>query len=243
MTYSATKTQGHNRGHRRQGSSHPKDSGGSVNGGSLDLVCRQVLATAQPGASDVVLSLGAASAIAVPLAEATKHVTAVDPSHPALETLRTECDRLGNTNVARLQGDIHKLEGPPRSVELIVSFFALHDLTERQKAAFVVSAGEWLRPGGRLVIADSSTGTAAARWWAPTPLLVRRGRRRETDRLVNPESLQQQLRLAGFTAIMRRQLLPNVCLVSARNPASNPNLLLLQRAYRCKAGLRTTPDR
>src|SRR5207244_2896459 len=46
--------------------------------------------------------------------------------------------------------------------DLVVSNYALHHLTDDDKVALVARASRWLRPGGRLVVADMMFGRGAS---------------------------------------------------------------------------------
>jgi SAM-dependent methyltransferase len=53
---------------------------------------------------------------------------------------------------------IEELVLPPESVDLVISSYALHHLRNADKAHLVSAAYGWLRPGGRLVVADMMFG-------------------------------------------------------------------------------------
>jgi SAM-dependent methyltransferase len=54
--------------------------------------------------------------------------------------------------------DLKDFRLPDASADLIVSSYALHHLINADKRALVDRAAGWLRPGGRLVIADMMFG-------------------------------------------------------------------------------------
>ena len=58
---------------------------------------------------------------------------------------------------------IEELVLPAQSVDLVVSSYALHHLRDADKARLVSAAYRWLRPGGRLVVADMMFGRGGSR--------------------------------------------------------------------------------
>jgi SAM-dependent methyltransferase len=54
--------------------------------------------------------------------------------------------------------DLAQLDLPAGTVDLVVSNFALHHLTDADKKALLRRARRWLRPGGRIVITDMMFG-------------------------------------------------------------------------------------
>jgi SAM-dependent methyltransferase len=58
--------------------------------------------------------------------------------------------------------DLADLKLPPGSADLIVSNYALHHLPDDGKRDLVRHTSRWLRPGGRLVIADMMFGRGAS---------------------------------------------------------------------------------
>jgi len=107
----------------------------------------------------LVVDLGCGTGqLSLPLARLGAQVLAVDVSAAMVQRLRSEARRLGVTQVEGLAMPIEKLALPPESVDLIVSSYALHHLRDADKARLVASAFGWLRPGGRIVIADMMFG-------------------------------------------------------------------------------------
>src|SRR5260370_24147002 len=78
---------------------------------------------------------------------------------PAMaDQLRAEARRQGLSTLDAIALPVEKLDLPPASADLIVSSYALHHLRDPDKARLVAAALTWLRPGGRLLIADIMLG-------------------------------------------------------------------------------------
>src|SRR5215471_18891397 len=114
-------------------------------------------ATVQPG--DAVLDLGCGTGqISLPLAARGAEVVGVDVSPVMADQLRAEAERRGLGSVTAVATPIEALALQPETVDLIVSSYALHHLRDPDKARLVQACYHWLRPGGRLVIADMMLG-------------------------------------------------------------------------------------
>jgi len=114
---------------------------------------------ADPRPTDRCVDLGAgAGFITLPLAQAAASTLAVDVAPMMLATLarRARQERLDNLDTRAC--DMARLSLEPTSVDLIVSNYALHSLPHRGKQQLLERAHGWLRPGGRLVIADMMMG-------------------------------------------------------------------------------------
>jgi SAM-dependent methyltransferase len=96
--------------------------------------------------------------ISLPLAGRGAQVLAVDVSPAMIGRLKSEAGRLGVRTLDGLAMPIEEVVLPPESVDLVVSSYALHHLRDADKARLVTAAYGWLRPGGRLVIADMMFG-------------------------------------------------------------------------------------
>jgi ubiquinone/menaquinone biosynthesis C-methylase UbiE len=117
--------------------------------------------------------------------------------------------------------DLPHLDLPASSVDLVVSNYALHHLTDDDKFALVARASRWLRPGGRLVVADMMFGRGTSRRdraiireklvslarlgpggvWRIVKNLWRYGARRGTEMPASPEFWVGALSDAGFDAV------------------------------------------
>jgi len=120
-----------------------------------DAVCE----IAGPRPTDQCVDLGAGTGfITLPIASVAASMLAVDVAPLMLATLARQAKQAGLDNVHTVVFDIAELTLPPGSVDLIVSSYALHSLPHRRKRRLLAKAHSWLRPGGRLVIADMMLG-------------------------------------------------------------------------------------
>ena len=115
----------------------------------------------RPGAQVVDLGCGTGQ-VSLPLALEGAEVLAVDVSPAMIRRLQSEAGRRGAFNLDGLALPIEELVLPPCSVDLVVSSYALHHLRDPDKASLVSAAYGWLRPGGRLLVADMMFGRGAS---------------------------------------------------------------------------------
>ena len=87
---------------------------------------------------------------------------AVDISTAMSQSLAERAAQAGLHNVSAEVSDLRRFRLPPASVDLVVSNYALHHLADADKRIVVTQAARWLRPGGRLVIADMMFGRGAS---------------------------------------------------------------------------------
>lgn len=200
-----------------------------------------LLEAAAPRADEHAVDLGAGTGfVTVPLAQRTASVLAVDISPSMLDALRGTAGREG-LPVETRAADLTTLELPPESVDLVVSNYALHHLTDADKADLVRRAHTWLRPGGRIAIADmmfgrgtSARDRAIARQkiaalfrkgpgglWRIAKNLVRFGMRVGMEQPAPPEAWTSMMRDAGFVSIEHHALPAEAALVSARRPRTD----------------------
>src|SRR5436305_12685933 len=131
----------------------------------LAMVTAAVLQAADAGPGAQVVDLGCGTGqISLPLARRGARVLAVDVSPAMVRRLQAQGGRHGAGTLDGLAMPIEELALPARSVDLVVSSYALHHLRDADKARLVSAACGWLRPGGRLVVADMmlGRGTSAA---------------------------------------------------------------------------------
>jgi ubiquinone/menaquinone biosynthesis C-methylase UbiE len=137
-------------------------------------------------------------------------------------SLAERAAQVGLGNVSTEVADLTEFELPPGSVDLIVSSYALHHLLDPDKQALVTRAARWLRPGGRLVVADMMFGRGASRrdrdilrqkaaalaakgpggWWRIVKNLTRYGLGVGQEHPATPEFWQATLRDAGFADVV-----------------------------------------
>lgn len=121
-----------------------------------------VLAAADVRPGDRAVDLGCGTGqLALPLAQRGAQVLAVDVSAPMIDRLRLHATERGLSGVDALALPIEELSLPAASVDLVVTSYAFHHLRDADKAKVVAAAGVWLRPGGRLIVADMMFGRGA----------------------------------------------------------------------------------
>lgn len=126
-------------------------------------VREKLIEAARPAEDDDAADLGAGTGfVTIALAEHVQSVVAVDIVDDMLAVLREQADARGLSNVTTITEDLAHVDFPARSLDLLVSSYALHHLTDEAKARLVRRAHTWLRPGGRIVIADMMFGRGAS---------------------------------------------------------------------------------
>lgn len=189
---------------------------------AFEKVLGRVLEVARPQLVDTCVDLGAGTGfLAVALAPRVSSVLAVDISRAMIGSLWERVCECGLHNVATQVCDLSDLRLPPASVDLIVSNYALHHLVDADKRRVVARAAQWLRPGGRLVIADMMFGRGGSErdwailrqkvavlaakgpggWWRIAKNLTRFGLGVGQEHPAPPGLWQRALRDAGFTAV------------------------------------------
>ena len=122
-------------------------------------VLDSLMKVASPQPADVCVDLGAGTGfVTLALAPQVASVLAVDISAGMTESLAGRAADAGLSNVSTEVADLANFQLPPGSVDLIVSSYVLHHLHDPDKKILVGKAASWLRPGGRLVIADMMFG-------------------------------------------------------------------------------------
>lgn len=188
----------------------------------FDKIRSQLIAACAPEQSDDCVDLGAGTGfLTTELAPLVRSVLAVDISPEMTRTLAGQARDAGLDNVRSEVADLNTLDLAPGSADLIVSSYALHHLTNDGKRALVGRAARWLRPGGRLVLADMMFGRGvtprdreilrqkisvlAAKgpggWWRIARNLARYGLSVGDEHPASPEFWQDALRDAGFISV------------------------------------------
>ncbi len=199
----------------------------------------RLLAIADPRAADVCVDLGAGTGfVALALAQLTDSVLAVDISPVMAESLAAQAARDGLRNVGTAVADLRTFRLPAASVDLVVSSYALHHLRDEDKRTLVAEAARWLRPGGRIVVADMMFGRGAtqrdreilrakatafavrgpAGWWRIAKNLARYGLGMGHEHPAAPQFWQLALSDAGFSDVRFEPVVAEAGIVSGTRP-------------------------
>ena len=128
-------------------------------GTGLEKVAAAVLAAANVRPGSLVADIGCGPGqLSLALAEAGARVLAIDPSRSQISRLEASVGQRGLTDIQCVATPIERLSLPAESVDLIVTSYALHFLRDVDKGRLVAAAYHWLRPGGRLIVADMMFG-------------------------------------------------------------------------------------
>jgi SAM-dependent methyltransferase len=197
--------------------------------------------------TDRVVDLGAGTGyVALEVAPLVDGVVAADLAKPMVDALATRAERCRLANVHPVVADLSHLDLPESSVDLVVSNYALHHLTDADKVALVGRVARWLRPGGRLVVADMMFGRGSSRRdraiiWRKVLSLARRGPggrcigknlwrfgvRRGTEMPASPEFWLGALSAAGFEGVSFDPVVAEAGVVTGRVAgAPDPRLAL-----------------
>lgn len=199
----------------------------------------QLLAIADPGPADACLDLGAGTGfLTLTLAGLAGSVLAVDISPVMAESLAARATQTRLGNVRTEVADLRTFRLPADSVDLVVSSYALHHLRDKDKRALVAEAARWLRPGGRMVVADMMFGRGATRrdreilrekatalavrgpagWWRIAKNLARYGLGVGYEHPAAPQFWQRALRDAGFTDVRFESIVAEAGIVTGTLP-------------------------
>jgi SAM-dependent methyltransferase len=205
---------------------------------ALRTVTSAVVGAATPQAGDAVLDLGSGNGqISIPLAMQGARVLAVDVSPAMARNLRDEARRRGIASLTVIALPVEELDLPPASLDLVVSSYALHHMRDGDKARLVAAAYGWLRPGGRLVIADMMFGRGGSvrdrtiiraklrvlarkgpgGWWRIVKN-VARYQLRVQERPISMSAWTGLLASAGFTDIRSSSIVAEAGLVTGNRP-------------------------
>jgi ubiquinone/menaquinone biosynthesis C-methylase UbiE len=201
----------------------------------FDEVRGRLLAIADPRSADACVDLGAGTGfVALALAPLVDSVLAVDISPVMARSLAASAARAGLENVRTEVADLRTFRRPPASADLVVSSYVLHHLRDDDKRALTAEAARWLRPGGRIVIADMMFGRGASQrdreilrdkvtalaskgpagWWRIAKNLTRYGLGVGHEHPAGPQFWQEALRDAGFTGVRFEPVVAEAGIVS-----------------------------
>jgi ubiquinone/menaquinone biosynthesis C-methylase UbiE len=132
---------------------------GAGNNPGLVKVVATVIDEAKPRANENAVDLGCGSGqVTLALATKTASVLAIDVSQKMIDLLLENAKDAGVTNVDGTAIPIEQLDFAPGTVDLVVSNYAFHHLTDKDKPEVVRRVFTWLAPGGRFVIGDMMFG-------------------------------------------------------------------------------------
>jgi SAM-dependent methyltransferase len=195
----------------------------------------RLLAISDPRPADACLDLGAGTGfVALALAPLVDSVLAVDISSEMTESLDARAAQAGLRNVRAEVADLRAFRLPSASVDLIVSSYALHHLKDGDKRALAAEMARWLRPGGRVVVADMMFGRGASQrdrdilrqkatvlaargpggWWRIARSLARYGLGVGHEHPAPPEFWLRALRDAGLTDVRFEPVVAEAGIVS-----------------------------
>lgn len=189
---------------------------------AFEKVLTRLLEISAPQPADVCVDLGAGTGfVTTAVAPKVASVLAVDISAAMARSLTEKAAEAGLVNVAAEVADLTGFDLPPASADLLVTNYALHHLVDAEKRALVARSLRWLRPGGRLVIADMMFGRGGSQrdreilhqkvlalaakgpggWWRIAKNLTRYGLGVGQEHPATPEFWQAALRDAGYADV------------------------------------------
>jgi ubiquinone/menaquinone biosynthesis C-methylase UbiE len=206
---------------------------------AFENVLDRMLEVSRPQSTDACVDLGAGTGfVTTSLAPQVLSVLAIDISPAMVKALAEQAAEAGLGNVRTQVADLAELELPASSADLIVTNYALHHLHDPDKRALVARTARWLKPGGRLVIADMMFGRGASQrdreilqqkvtalaakgpggWWRIAKNLTRYGLGVGQERPATPEFWQAALRDAGFTEVVFEPVVAEAGIVHGIRP-------------------------
>ena len=191
-----------------------------------------------PGARAIDLGCGTGR-LALPIAKLGAEVLAVDVSPAMVNELSEQARTLGLASVVTMVAPLERLSLDPDAYDLIVSNYALHHLRNDDKVRLLAGTYRWLRPGGRLVVADMMFGRGGTRedreiiaskvrsmarkglpgYWRILKNSVR-FMFRVQERPLPQEEWRRLLTAAGFVDVESRAVRAEAGIVAGRKPAS-----------------------
>jgi ubiquinone/menaquinone biosynthesis C-methylase UbiE len=208
---------------------------------AFEKVLTGLLGMAVPRPADACVDLGAGTGfVTTALAPKVSSILAVDISSAMAASLAARAAEAGLTNVSTEVADLSGFDMAPASTDLIVSSYALHHLADPDKRALVARSLPWLRPGGRLVVADMMFGRGGSQrdrqilhqkvvalaakgpggWWRIAKNLARYGLGVGQEHPATPEFWQAALQDAGFTDVVFEPVVAEAGIVRGVRPPS-----------------------
>lgn len=216
------------------------NDGVAANAG-LSATIDAVVDEARVGEGMTVLDMGCGSGqVSIPVARTAAHVIAVDVSAAMIGLLRENLEREGLLNVSSRVTALERLTLPASSLDLVVSNYALHHLTDAEKKTLLAAVAVWLRPGGRVVVGDLMLGRgrdsrdraiiaekilALARrgpggWWR----ILKNAWRftaRTSERPLSVSAWERLVSDAGFVDVTTRPVVSEAAIVSGVRPPAD----------------------
>jgi len=200
------------------------------------LLRTELLNQVDPQPGERIIDLGAGDGfLTLPLARSGAAVLAVDIS-PAMAQACADAAAREGLDVQTIVTDLAHLDLPVASADVIVSSYALHHLSDRDKRLLLERAHRWLAPGGRLVLADMMIGRGAtladrriilakirsmlrkgpAGLWRIAKNAVRFALRTGSEQPITLAAWTKLLTGAGFTHVAGSHIIAEAGIVSAR---------------------------
>ncbi len=202
----------------------------------LDKVVQRVVDLANESPYEQIIDLGCGSGqLALPLAIHAKKVIAVDIAPTMLQILENKAAKEGVTNIETLCSSLEALEITPSTLDLAVSNYVLHHLSDQQKQEALKKAHTWIKPGGRVIIGDMMFGRGTTSedrkiiyskvqklaklgpggWWRIAKNVVRFTLRVQ-EKPVSVETWRKYLTEAGFVSIVFENVVGEGYVVTAK---------------------------
>ena len=179
-----------------------------------------------------------------------------------LERLSTKAAASGIATIEPLVHPIETLDLPPASVDLVVSYYALHHLRDVDKERVLTRALTWLRPGGRIVIGDMMFGRGAGQedrgiiaskvsallrrgpggWWRVLKNAFRFGLR-VGEKPLPPHRWEALARRTGFHEVTVSRIVSEACVLTATKPGTCDTQRVTQVLARSPTGATNRTDR